>query len=95
LVVVLLPPAVTVAPLIGSPVITSVMAPCRVPGEQATTVMRLAPVAVWPSGLMMVMLFVPAAALVVFRLTVAWVGSVNVTLLTVMPPVAVAPMWFA
>jgi hypothetical protein len=38
---------------------------------------------------------VPAAALVVFKLTVTWVGSVNVTLLTVMPPVAVAPICFA
>src|SRR5262249_54793073 len=53
------------------------------------------PVALWPSGLLIVTFCAPGDADVVLRLRVTWVGSTYVTELTVTPPVTRAEMRFA
>ncbi len=56
---------------------------------------RIAPFALWPSGLVMATVFSPAVAAVVSRLRVNCVGLVKVTELTVTPPLTEAAMWLA
>ena len=64
-------------------------------GPPEPTVRIPMPVAVWPSGLLMVTFCEPADAAVVFKSKVTCVGSTYVTEFTVTPPVTVAPMRLA
>lgn len=62
-------------------------------GPPAPIVTMPLPVLVWPSGFVTVTLWGPEAAPTVETFNVTCVGLLKVTLLTVTPPVADAPMW--